>query len=125
MGAGPVYATPAPFAFSKDDRHPAWLASKTLWAWKPALKTRPARVLIRGRRIDRPGVMKFQLGPQWDSTPLVSDLHIDTARTVGSFGSSPWGATVTLLFVRTPGCYAMQLDTAGGTRTIVLEAKRG
>jgi hypothetical protein len=123
VGAGPAY--PMPFTFSKDDRHPAWLASKTVWAWKPALKTRSTRVLVRGRRIDRPGVVKFQLGPQWDSTPLEPDLHIDTTRTVGSFGNSPWGTTVTLEFVRAPGCYALQLDTAGGTRTIVLEAKRG
>lgn len=121
-GTGPVY--PAGFAFSHDDLHPTWMASKTLWAWEPALKTRATRVLVRGRRIDRPGVVRFQLGPNW-SPSVSSELRIDTAQPVGSFGNSTWGTTVTLVLVRAPGCYALQLDSPGGTRTIVLAARRG
>jgi hypothetical protein len=122
VGTGPVY----PFlgGFSSDGRHAAWIASKTLWAWPPALKTRVTLVLVRGRRLDRPGVMKFQLGPNWDTTPLTSELRIDTTEMVGSFGGSAWGATVTELFVRTPGCYELQLDTTRGSQRIVMDAKR-
>jgi hypothetical protein len=65
--------------------------------------------------------MRFQLGPNWDS-PLRSELHIDTSQPVGSFSDTTWGATVTMLFGRTHGCYGLQLDTRQGTSAIVVAA---
>ncbi|MDH4344827.1 MAG: hypothetical protein OEW31_00670 [Thermoleophilia bacterium] len=119
-GPGPIHPMPSPFTAS--DRHPGWLASKTIWAWPVRLKTHRERVLVRGRRLDRRGPVRFQLGPAWDTTTRTTELHIDTTRTVGSFSNSRWGTTVTLLLVRAPGCYGLQLDFARHTETIVIRA---
>jgi hypothetical protein len=80
------------------------------------------RVLVRGRRLDEPGTMLFQLGPQWDTAPLTRELRIDTAHTVGAFSNSTWGTTVSLLFAAAPGCYGLQLDSVQGTSVIVVNA---
>ena len=121
-GTGPVY--PTGFSLSPDSRHPGWLASKTIWTWPTRLRDRHVRVLVRGLRLDRPGHVRFQLGPNWGSTPLTRELHLDTSRTVGSFSNSDWGTTVTLLFAHQPGCYGLQLDTTAGTNTIVIRLTR-
>lgn len=121
VGAGPAYPMPGPFG--PYDRRPGWLGSKTLWAWPTPLVAHPVRVLVRGVRLDAPGPLRFQLGPDWDGAPLTRELRLDTSRTVGSFGGSRWGATVTMLLVRTRGCYGLQLDTARGTTTIVVAAR--
>ena len=120
VGTGPVY--PSPSFFSAYDRVPGWLGSKTIWTWPTALIAKQTRVLVRGIRLDAAGPMRFQLGPQWDGSRL-TELHLDTTHVVGSFSNSRWGTTVTMLLVKTPGCYGLQLDTAKGTSTIVVEAK--
>lgn len=120
VGPGPIYPMPSPF--SAYDRQPGWLASKTIWAWPPSLSTHAVRVLVRGIRLDQPGLIRFQLGPQWDTAPLTAELHIDTSHTVGSFIGSRWGTTVTILLVRTPGCYGLQVDSNRGTSTIIIDA---
>jgi hypothetical protein len=118
VGSGPIYPLPSPF--SAYDRRPGWLGSKTIWAWPTKLRTHAVYVLVRGIRLDQPGRMRFELGPQWGSAPLTTELHINTSRTVGSYSQSRWGTTVTMLLVRAPGCYGLQLDSARGTSTIVV-----
>jgi hypothetical protein len=118
VGRGPIYPMPTPV--SAYDRRPGWLGSKTIWAWPENLRSHAVHVLVRGIRLDRPGGMRFELGPQWGSAPLTAELHIDTSRTVGSYSQSRWGTTVTMLLVRAPGCYGLQLDSERGTSTIVL-----
>jgi len=120
VGVGPIYPLPSPFGAY--DRQPGWLGSKTIWAWPTELRTHAVRVLVRGRRLDRPRVMRFQLGPQWDAAPLSTELRIDTTQTIGGFSDSTWGTTVAMLLVRTPGCYGLQLDSERGTSTIVVRA---
>lgn len=120
VGVGPVYPLPSPF--SRYDRYPSWLGSKTIWVWPTKLVNRSTRVLVRGRRLDAPGTMRFQLGPQWDTAPLATELRIDTTQTVGGFSDSTWGTTVTMLLARTRGCYGLQLDSERGTSTIVVSA---
>jgi hypothetical protein len=117
VGQGPIYPMPSPF--SAYDRRPGWLGSKTIWAWPTDLRSHAVHVLVRGIRLDRPGLMRFQLGPQWGSAPT-AELHVDTSQTVGSFSQSRWGTTVTMLLVRAPGCYGLQLDSERGTSTIIL-----
>jgi hypothetical protein len=119
LGAGPVY--PLSSRFDRDDRHPGLLAAKTLWTWPTGLISHPLRVLVRARRLDGPGAMRFQLGPQWDTAPLSGELRLDTSNTVGAFSASKWGTTVTLLYAPAPGCYGLQLDSRRGTSTIVIE----
>jgi hypothetical protein len=121
VGAGPVFAMPTPF--SRDARHPGWLGSKTLWAWPTELLAKGVHVRVSGRRLDGPREMRFQLGPDWDTTPIARELHIDTTKPVGDFGRSRWGATVSELLVRAPGCYALRLDSERGTSTIVLRVR--
>jgi hypothetical protein len=118
-GRGPVYALPSPFG--PDGRHAGWIGSKTLWTWPTPLLRHSNHVLIRGRRLDQPGAMRFQLGPNWGA-PLRTELRIDTSKSVGSFSDLSWGTTVTMLFGRRPGCYGIQLDTSHGTSIIVLAA---
>jgi len=120
LGAGPAYPGASPF--SAYDRHPGWLAAKTIWVWPEKLISQRTRVLVRGLRLDGAGPVRFQLGPQWDSAPLTAQLRLDTTRVVGSYSNSRWGTTVAMLLVRTPGCYGLQLDTANGTSTIVVQA---
>ena len=126
LGSGPVYPglAPQPVKLSSYDRAPGWLAAKTIWAWPPALVHRRTRVLVRARRLDGVGPVRFQLGPQWDTAPLTRVLHLDTTQTVGGFGDSRWGTTVTMILVKSPGCYAIMLDTATRTTTIVVRAAR-
>jgi hypothetical protein len=121
-GTGPIYTLPADFG--RDDAAPGWLVAKVLWAWPPSLLTHSERVLVRGVRLDGPGSLRFELGPQWDTARRTGELHIVTSEPVGSFGGSSWGATVTLLFARTPGCYGLQLDSSAGTSTIVFAATK-
>jgi hypothetical protein len=118
VGPGPIY--PAPSPFGAYDRRPGWLGSKTIWAWPTTLRSHAVRVLVRGIRLDRPGRMRFELGPGWDSAPLAAELRIDTSQTVGSYSQSRWGTTVTMLLVRAPGCYGLQLDSERGTSTIIV-----
>ncbi len=121
-GVGPVYPLLSPF--DPYSLQPGWLGAKTIWTWPTELRTKRLRVLVRGLRLDQPGELRFQLGPQWESAPLTRGLRLDTSRTVGSFSASTWGTTVTLLLVRTPGCYGLQLDSKRGTSTIVVRAGR-
>src|SRR5438094_744485 len=65
LGDGPIY--PNPTRFDAYGRKPGWFGSKTIWAWSPALMKRPVRVLVRGVRLDAPGVLRFQMGPGWDT----------------------------------------------------------
>lgn len=120
LGSGPAY--PAPSFFSTDDRHPGLLASKTIWTWPTGYVAHATPVLVRGMRLDAAGTMQFQLGPQWDTAPVTRELHLVTTQTVGSYSNSKWGTTVTLLLVKAPGCYGIQLDSPPGTSTIVVRA---
>ncbi len=126
LGSGPIYPglAPQPVKLSAYDRAPGWLAVKTIWTWPPALVHRRTRVLVRARRVDGAGAVRFQLGPQWDSAPLTRELRLDTTQTVGGFSNSRWGTTVTMILVKRPGCYAITLDTAARTTTIVVRAER-
>jgi hypothetical protein len=126
LGSGPVYPglAPLPVKLSAYDRAPGWLATKTIWAWPPALVHRRTRVVVRARRLDGTGPVRFQLGPQWDTAPLTRVLQLDTTQTVGGFSNSRWVTTVTMILVKSPGCYAITLDTPKRTTTIVVRATR-
>ncbi|HEY2073331.1 MAG TPA: hypothetical protein VGG88_07140 [Gaiellaceae bacterium] len=126
LGAGPVFPglAPNPVRVDRYDLAPAWLGAKTIWAWPPALTHRHMLVLVRGLRLDGGGPVRFQLGPQWGSAPITRELRIDSTKTVGSFSGSRWGTTVTMILVKSPGCYGLQLDSSVGTTTVVVDARR-
>ena len=86
------------------------------WAGTKALWTVPrfaGPVLIRGRQIDGPGPLGFDLGPNWTSTVL-SELKLN-----GPKSSLNPAAT----FVKSAGCYAYQVDTSRSSYLIVFEAR--
>ncbi|MFJ2032794.1 hypothetical protein [Streptosporangium sp. NPDC087985] len=75
----------------------------------PALTT---PVLIRGRQLDGPGDVRFD-------DPAVEELLLDPTKDALPGG---WRDYPSLTRLRTPGCYAYQIDAAVGSFTIVFRA---
>jgi hypothetical protein len=88
---------------------PGWAGTKVLWA-VPRFE---GAVLIRGRQLDGPNEVGFDLGPRWTRTVL-SEIRL-----VGPTYDLRPAAT----FVRSPGCYAYQVDTLRSSYLIVFEAR--
>jgi hypothetical protein len=90
---------------------PPWLALKTLWFSLPAYQ---GPFVIRATRLDRPGPVALGEGP--GMVPLV----IPPGPTLNSFfgyRTVPGG-----LWVKSPGCYAWQVDGLGFSEIIVVRA---
>ena len=87
-----------------------WAGTKVLWT----VPSYTGAVLIRGRQVDGPSELGFDLGPRWTHTVLPE------IRLVGRSDLRP-AAT----FVRSPGCYAYQVDTFRSSYLIVFEARIG
>jgi hypothetical protein len=90
---------------------PPWLGLKTLWFSLPAYQ---GPFVIRAKRLDRPG-------PVWlDGEPTAAWLVIPPGPTWSTFSgyrTVPGG-----LFVKTPGCYAWQVDGLGFSEIISVRA---
>jgi hypothetical protein len=89
----------------------SWGGQKVLWAVDP-VQTGP--VLVRGRRLDEPGVLAFE-------DPAISELVLNTDSYQGRAGG--WKDYPSFTRVRVPGCYAYQIDTAAGTWTVIFLAR--
>src|SRR5215510_15849992 len=90
---------------------PPWLALKTLWFSLPAYQ---GPFVIRATRLGRPGPVALGEGPAM--VPLV----IPAGPTLNSFfgyRTVPGG-----LWVKSPGCYAWQVDGLGFSEIIVVRA---
>ena len=85
-----------------------WAGTKVLWT----VPRYTGAVLIRGRQVDGTTGVGFDLGPQWTHTVL-PELKL--------VGPHPLRPAAT--FVRSPGCYAYQVDTFRSSYLIVFEAK--
>jgi hypothetical protein len=88
-----------------------WAGTKVLWT----VPTYTGAVLVRGRQLDGPNQVGFDLGPGWTNRVLPE------IRLVGPDEGLHPAAT----FVRTPGCYAYQVDTRRRSYLIVFEAGFG
>ena len=88
-----------------------WGGQKVLWAVDPAWR---GPVLVRGRRLDAPGELAFE-------DPAQPELLLNTGSYEGRAGG--WKDNPSFTRVRAPGCYAYQVDTAGGTWSIVFIAR--
>jgi hypothetical protein len=86
-----------------------WYGTKALWTVPRA----SGPVLIRGGQLDGPNTVGFDLGPTWTHHVLPE------LRLVGPESSLHPAAT----FVRAPGCYAYQIDTARSSYLVVFEAQ--
>jgi hypothetical protein len=107
VGKGPVYAaalgTDSTLLFSPPKRFESrsWGGNKVLWLVAPDYR---GPVLIRGRRLDGPGLVRFDEG---DVPPAQIRLRAEPV----SEGSDPlWRERPSYTRVEGLGCYAYQVD---------------
>ena len=88
-----------------------WLLVKTLWF---AARGYHGAVLIRGRQLDGSNPVAFGVAP------VLGDVQLPPGQTINHVGGyRTWpGAT----WLRAPGCYAWQVDTADASEIIVFQA---
>jgi hypothetical protein len=114
LGRGPAYPVLGSDAAGADLRGDArkrgWYLHKTLWAVSPEYR---GPLLIRGAQLDRPGPVRFHLGgPLRDAV-----LWPGTTATRAEWRYGPNSTAL-----RTPGCYAFQIDGTTFSRVVVFEA---
>jgi hypothetical protein len=125
IGPGPLYvAAEAPdLTLSADGG--SWLEQKVIWVVD---KSYAGALLLRGGRIDGDGELRFThylgavgyVGDAGDGKrhPELAYLRSGlTAEADSSFSSYPSG-----IYVTSPGCYAIQVDGVGFSRTLVFRA---
>ena len=96
-----------------------WYGIKDVWVIDGSYA---GPLVIRGGRIDHRGGLQLDFNP---TTPKQDALLLDsTAPSLQWDSSTGWWSVPTGAFVRTPGCYAYQIDGTGFTTHIVFEASR-
>ena len=90
---------------------PPWLGLKTLWFSLPSYQ---GPFVIRAKRLGRPGPVALGEGP------VVGPLVVPPGSTFNSF--SGWREVPGGLWVKSPGCYAWQVDGLGFSEIIVVRA---
>jgi hypothetical protein len=86
-----------------------WSGQKMLWIAQPKFK---GRVLVRGHEIG--GINQVGFGA--DRVPA-GELHLDIK------GGRSWWSAATYTRLRTPGCYAFQIDGPTFSRVVVFRAQ--
>lgn len=131
LGAGPVYAV-APGSDSGalallpphalGARGQGWAGQKVVWFVDP---TYQGPVLIRGRRLDASGQVRFNGGldqvaeiANLPAAPLLAALRLEG----DSSPSAPWPGWPSYTRVRASGCYAYQADGTNFSEIIVFQA---
>jgi hypothetical protein len=117
FGDGPVYAvlgaeSDGIVSYDATRQEGGWFYRKVLWIGRPGFK---GATLVRGRQLDGPGELRFGDGPN-PSTEL--PLNIDNRRASTS-GWTDWPSETRL---KSPGCYAFQVDTPSATQVITFKA---
>lgn len=125
VGPGPLYvAAESPDIVLSDDGG-SWLEQKVIWV---VGKGYAGALLLRGGRIDGDGQLRFThylgavgyVGDAGDGKrhPELAYLRGGlTSEPDNSFSSYPSG-----IYVTSPGCYAIQVDGVGFSRTLVFRA---
>lgn len=90
---------------------PPWLGLKTLWFSTPAYQ---GPFVIRAKRLGDPGPVALGEGP------TVAPLVVPPGPTLN--GTAGWREAPGGLWVRSPGCYAWQVDGLTFSETIVVNA---
>lgn len=89
-----------------------WYGLKTLWFTEPSYE---GPVLIRGARIDAPGLIAFGEGPDLGALIIPPGPTLNEGR--DGYRTAPGGT-----YVKTPGCYAWQVDGVGFSTVLVFRA---
>jgi hypothetical protein len=113
LGDGPAYPTDSARVWRQGRVEGGWYYAKVLWVASPA---HPGPFLVRGRQLDGPRQVRFGEGPQPDAGLLLPAGG--TAHTSGS----DWFNWPSYSRLRGGGCYAYQVDGAGGSRVVVFRA---
>jgi hypothetical protein len=92
-----------------DPPYLGWAGTKVLWT----VPTYTGAVLVRGRQLDGPSQVGFDLGPGW-SNRVLPEIRL---------GGPDERLHPAATFVRTPGCYAYQVDTLRRSYLIIFEAE--
>jgi hypothetical protein len=118
LGRGPIYvAASGKTAIGTSRESGGFWLLRTLWV---ADATEPGPVLVRGRRLDAHGEVRFGGGP----TPS-SELRFAIRSYIHTPGQPlGWRIFLDYLRVSEPGCYGLQFDTLGGSSSIVVEVVR-
>jgi len=120
--AGVVYLTmagPHPRIRPSDPHPGGWYGIKDVWVVDANYR---GPLLIRGGRIDGPGPMQFQFTPE---TPMQNALLLQDSPPAPGATAWHWRWSVpTAAFIRTPGCYAYQIDGTTFTTYLLFEATR-
>jgi hypothetical protein len=88
-----------------------WGAAKTLFAAEPAER---GPFVLRGRRIDEPGIVAFEQDDVFSAELVLVDPRIENLE--------GWFEDVFATLVKDPGCYAIQVDGLTFSEVIVFEA---
>ncbi len=112
IGRGPVYpgmSSDATLTLRSDGK--TWLRSKIFWYVKPSYR---GRVLIRGRRLDARGSLRF------GEERLARQLRIRPGQSV-TWAGQPDGSRGVPSIVRavSAGCYGVQIDGTSFSRTVI------
>jgi hypothetical protein len=116
-GRGPVYpglGSSAGQLATQPARTPGgWFGGKLFWYAKPSYR---GRVLIRGRRLDAPGTLRFG-----DGAHPALELHIGLGDSV-MWSGQPAGArgVPTIARIHAAGCYGVQIDGTSFSRVVVV-----
>ena len=112
--AGEAPALKGVLRFLRSSQRDRWLSIKTLWFAFPRYQ---GPVWIRARRLDGRGVIRF------GESPSLVDPFLPEGPTInGTRGFREWpGAT----WIKSPGCYAWQVDGVSFSRVIVFRATTG
>jgi hypothetical protein len=121
LGDGPAYpvmgmAAPPPSPagvadLSDDERRNGWYLHKTLWA---VSRVYSGPVLIRARQVDGSRPVRFAI----DGGTALAELTFSAER------RPHWRFGVSDTLLRSPGCYAFQVDGSTFSDVIVFEAVR-
>jgi hypothetical protein len=94
-----------------------WYYIKTIWIAPPAFH---GPVLVRGRRLDRAGDVRFSHG--FRRAGNFRELRLQFERRITDWKEAK-GPRYTV--VAEPGCFGLQVDGPAFSRTLVFEAKVG
>jgi hypothetical protein len=119
VGSGPLYAASfgetGGISYRGSREEGGWYYVKVLWLADPTYR---GPVLIRGKQLDGPHVLRFGEGPH-----PTAELQLPPGDGRAATTAPGWSNWPTYTRVRAPGCYAYQVDGLDFSEIIVVPAQ--